>query len=212
MHRAWSEFLLFLFFTKTKNKRKALCKISLRIEHISLFKGSFEDKCHQSLTFFGFILMFQSKTVIADLIFRGEVTEKGNVWNLPEAAAYVTFHEGAVPKPLLFTCSVWPPKLRSPPISSDELLVSNVIELSHDGPPDLELSGDDEGNVTVALLHSATDLKGYEVVIKQLVDPYDNVWKDLETWHASGAGYMSFMMIVSELLDSIANPIPTYKL
>ncbi|XP_027046688.1 uncharacterized protein LOC113674409 [Pocillopora damicornis] len=119
------------------------------------------------------------------VIFRGEVTEKGNVWNLPEAAAYVTFHEGAVPKPLLFTCSVWPPKLCSPPISSDELLVSNVIELSHDGPPDLELRGDDEGNVTVALLHSASDLKGYEVVIKQLVDPYDNVWKDLETWHAS---------------------------
>ncbi|XP_066019482.1 uncharacterized protein [Pocillopora verrucosa] len=121
------------------------------------------------------------------VIFRGEVTEKGNVWNLPEAAAYVTFHEGAVPKPLLFTCSVWPPKLRSPPISSDELLVSNVIELSHDGPPDLELSGDDEGNVTVALLHSASDLKGYEVVIKQLVDLHDNEWKDLETWHASGA-------------------------
>ena len=154
--------------------------------------------------------MFQSITVIANLIFRGEVTEKGNVWDLPEAAAYVTFHEGALPEPLLFTCSVWPPKLLSPPISSDELLVSNVIELSHDGPPDLELSGDDEGNVTVALLHSATDLKGYEVVIKQLVDPYDNEWKDLETWHVSSAGYMSFMMIVSALLDSVAEP--KYKL
>ena len=151
-------------------------------------------------------------TVIADLIFRGEVTERGCVWNLPEAAAYFTFHEGAVPKPLLFTCSVLPVKLRCPPISSDELLVSNVIELSHDGPPDLELSGDDEGNVTVALLHSATDLKGYEVVIKQLVDPYDNVWKDLETWHASGTGYMSFMMIVSELLYSVTKPKPKYKL
>ena len=151
-------------------------------------------------------------TVIADLIFRGEVTERGCVWNLPEAAAYFTFHGGAVPKPLLFTCSVLPLKLRCPPISSDELLVSNVIELSHDGPPDLELSGDDEGNVTVALLHSATDLKGYEVVIKQLVDPYDNVWKDLETWHASGTGYMSFMMIVSELLDSVTKPKPKYKL
>ena len=115
-----------------------------------------------------------------------------------------------MPKPLLFTCSVWPPKLRCPPISSNELLVSNVIELSHDGPPDLELSGDDEGNVIVALLHSATDLKGYEVVIKQLVDPYDNEWKDLETWHVSSAGYMSFMMIVSALLDSVAEP--KYKL
>ena len=105
---------------------------------------------------------------------------------------------------------VWPPKLRCPPISGNELLVSNVIELSHDGPTDLELSGDDEGNVTVALLHSATDLKGYEVVIKQLADPYDNEWKDLETWHVSSTGYMSFMMIVSALLDSVAEP--KYKL
>ena len=155
-------------------------------------------------------LNYPDMTVLADLIFRGEVTERGSVWNLQDAATHVTFHEGAVPKPLLFTCSVLPPKLRCPPISSDELLVSNVIELSHDGPPDLELSGDDEGNVTVALLHSASDLKGYEVVIKQLVDPFDNEWKDLETWHASGAGYMSFMMIVSELLDSVAKP--KYKL
>ena len=155
-------------------------------------------------------LNYPDMTVLADLIFRGEVTERGSVWNLQDAAAHLTFHEGAVPKPLLFTCSVLPPKPRCPPISSDELLVSNVIELSHDGPPDLELSGDDEGNVTVALLHSASDLKGYEVVIKQLVDLHDNEWKDLETWHASGAGYMSFMMIVSELLDSVAKP--KYKL
>ena len=38
--------------------------------------------------------MFQSITVIADLIFSDEVTEKVSVWNLREAAAYVTFHEG----------------------------------------------------------------------------------------------------------------------
>ena len=151
-------------------------------------------------------------TVVANLIFRGKVTEEGSVWNLPEAAAYITFHKGAVPKPLSFTCSVLPPKLRCPTISSDELLVSNVMELSHDGPPDLEFSGKDEGYVTVALLHNASDLKGYEVVIKQLVDPYDNEWKDLETWHASGIGYMSFMMIVSELLDSVAKPKSKYKL
>ena len=50
------------------------------------------------------------------------------------------------------------------------------------------------------------------MVIKQLVDPYDNVWKDLETWHASGTGYMSFMMIVSELLYSVTKPKPKYKL
>lgn len=75
-------------------------------------------------------------------IFRGKVTEKGSEWNLLEAAAYITFHKGAVPKPSFFTCSVLPPKLCCPSTSGDELLVSNVIELSHDGPPDLELSGD----------------------------------------------------------------------
>ena len=70
-------------------------------------------------------------------------------------------------------------------------MVSNVIELSHDGPPEVEFSGDGKGNITVALLHSASALKGYEVVIKQLVDPDDNEWKDLETsnkWNASASG------------------------
>jgi len=41
----------------------------------------------------------------------------------------------------------------------------------------------------VALMHSACNLKGYEVVIKQLVDLEDNEWIDLETenfWHTSG--------------------------
>jgi len=64
-----------------------------------------------------------------------------------------------------------------------------VIELSHDGPPDLEFRGDAQRNITVALMHSACDLKGYEVVIKQLVDPESNEWTDLETdnfWHTSG--------------------------
>ena len=64
-----------------------------------------------------------------------------------------------------------------------------MIELSHDGSPDLELSGDALGSITVALMHSASDLKGYEVVIRQLVDPVSNDWIDLVTknmWHASG--------------------------
>ena len=65
-----------------------------------------------------------------------------------------------------------------------------MIELSHDGPPDPEFRGDgDKGNITVALLHSASNLKGYEVVIKQLVDPENNEWRELETkniWHTSG--------------------------
>ena len=96
-----------------------------------------------------------------------------------------------MPTPFVFTCSLWNPTIRCPPIGNNELLVSNVIELSHDGPPDLEISGDGKGSITVALLHSASDLKGYEVVIKQLVDPESNEWKVLETkniWHATATG------------------------
>ena len=42
---------------------------------------------------------------------------------------------------------------------------------------------------TVALLHSAPNLEGYEVVIKQLIDQENNEWKELKTentWHGSG--------------------------
>ncbi len=106
-------------------------------------------------------------------------------WKLEDAAAFITFCRGAVKQPLMVTCSLWSPKTLSPPLGSNEVLVSNVIELSHDGPPDLQFSGD----ATVALLHSASNLRGYEVVIKQLVDPENNEWKDLLTkniWHTSG--------------------------
>lgn len=64
-----------------------------------------------------------------------------------------------------------------------------MVELSHDGPPDLEFSEDAQGNATVALMHSAPNCRGYEVVIKQLVDLENNEWIDLEThnfWHTSG--------------------------
>ena len=68
-------------------------------------------------------------------------------------------------------------------------MVSNVIELSHDGPPDLEFMETAPGRINVGLSHGASNLNGYEVVVKQLVDPEYNEWKDLETttiWHTSG--------------------------
>ena len=96
---------------------------------------------------------------------------------------------------MTITCSLWTPAALSPPIGSNELLVSNVIELSHDGPPDLEFMENASGSINVALLHSASNSKGYEVVIKQLVDPEYNEWEDLETkniWHSSGTEMISF--------------------
>ncbi|XP_022778298.1 uncharacterized protein LOC111319830, partial [Stylophora pistillata] len=112
---------------------------------------------------------------------RDEITDKGDTWNLPEAGAFVTFPPRFVEEPLWISCSLWSPKSLSPPIGSNELLVSNVIELSHDGPPTLESIDDATESITVGLLHSASDFKGYEVVIKKLVDPENNEWDDLES-------------------------------
>ena len=128
------------------------------------------------------------------LLFRGEITDKGDTWKLEKAGALITFFQGSVKEPLMITCSLWSPRALTPPIGTNEVLVSNVIELSHGGPPDLELREDATGNIAVCLLHSASNFKGYEVVIKQLVDPENNEWKDLETtnvWHRSGIKYKS---------------------
>ena len=109
----------------------------------------------------------------------------------------------------MIACSLWSHRTPSPPLGSNEALVSNVIELSHDGPPDLELSGDAQGRITVTLMHSASDLKGYEVVIKQLVDPDNEEWIDLVTkniWHAPGISLLdvcySLKSAKTSLLDN----------
>ena len=84
---------------------------------------------------------------------------------------------------------MWSPRSLSPPIGSNELLVSNLIELSYEGPPTLESGEAAAGCITMGLLHSASDFKGYEVVIKKLVDQENNEWEDLETrmvWNSAG--------------------------
>lgn len=96
----------------------------------------------------------------------------------------------AVSKPKQMACSQWNAKICSPRLAENESLVSNVIELScEDGPLAVEFNKDVDEKVTVMLSHSASDLKGYELVIKELVDLDNNEWKDLDTrnvWKASG--------------------------
>ena len=124
--------------------------------------------------------------------FRGEIGGKEDTWHLREAGASIKLNSGAVQQPIPFTCSclLWNPRTLSPPLASGEILVSTVIELSHDGPADLEYRESVEGlSFIVALSHSAPNLEGYEVVIKQLTDRENNEWKELQTentWHGSG--------------------------
>ena len=136
------------------------------------------------------------------LCFRGKIGGKEDTWHLREAGASIKLCSGAVQQPVPFTCRclLWNPRTLSPPIASDEILVSSVIELSHDGPPDLEYS------FTVALLHSAPNLEGYEVVIKQLTDQENNEWKELKTentWLGSGTVMLLLNAGVNNLMNDI---------
>ena len=123
------------------------------------------------------------------LLPRYEITDKGDTWNLLEAGAFIIFSPGFVKEPLWILCSMRSPRSLSPPIGSNELLVSNLIKLSHEGPPTLESMEAATGSITMGLLHSASDFEGYEVVIKKLVDQENNEWEDLETrmvWNSAG--------------------------
>ena len=96
-------------------------------------------------------------------------------------------------KPKEMKCLRWSPKICSPFLAENESLVSNVIELScQDGPHGVGFHEGVHEKVTVRLSHSASDLKGYEVVIKELVDLDNNEWKDLDTrhvWKPSGRSF-----------------------
>ena len=143
------------------------------------------------------------------MYFRGKLGGEEDTWHLREAGASIKLNSGAVQQPVPFTCRclLWNPRTLSPPIASDEILVSSVIELSHDGPPDLEYRESVEGlSFTVALLHSAPYLEGYEVVIKQLTDQENNEWKELKTentWHGSGTVMLLLNAGVNNLMDDI---------
>ncbi|KAL9978768.1 hypothetical protein ACROYT_G016323 [Oculina patagonica] len=119
-----------------------------------------------------------------------EICQKGAVWKLQDiqAAAYITFPQNAVTQAVLFRCTRKESTIHSPPLKKDEALVSNVIELSCDDPSASKFTGKFDEKVSVALCHSAANLKGYEVVIRELIDSDNDEWKDLETtnvWQAS---------------------------
>ena len=108
------------------------------------------------------------------------------VKNVP---ARITYAPKALITPTEVTCSLWNPRIRSPPLGKNETIVSSVMELACGSLFDAEKSNDFSGKVKLALSHSASDLKGYELVIKELIDDESNDWKDLETrcaWIPSG--------------------------
>ena len=69
----------------------------------------------------------------------------------------------------------WNPRSRSPLLFDNEAVVSDVIELSLDSPEALHF----DKTVTLIIPHCASNLKGYEVVVKCFSG--GDEWKDVET-------------------------------
>ena len=70
----------------------------------------------------------------------------------------------------------WKYSVRSPPLKEHEAITSNVIELSSLNGQELKFNT----KVKLSLSHSATDLQGYELVMKKLIDKETSYWEDVD--------------------------------
>lgn len=109
---------------------------------------------------------------------------------LKELPGGFSFACRAVRKPTKVICSLWSPRIRSPSLGPNEIIVSSVVELSlNERPSTSKDMKEFHGKVMIAISHSATDLKGYELVVKKLTNEENKDWEDLETrsiWRPSG--------------------------
>ncbi|XP_022806861.1 uncharacterized protein LOC111343925 isoform X2 [Stylophora pistillata] len=111
------------------------------------------------------------------------IDKSGALWKLQkiQVAAYIAFSPNAVPTPIWFRCTLLDSTMERLPLGKNEELVSDVIHLSYNESSSSGFTGEFDETVTVALSHSAAKLKGYEVVIGELVDSTKSEWTDLET-------------------------------
>ena len=86
------------------------------------------------------------------------------------------FPPDAVSEPTSIVVQRWKYSVRSPPLQEHEAITSNVIELSPMDSQGLKFNT----KVKLSLSHSATDLRGYELVIKKLIDKETNIWEEVE--------------------------------
>ncbi|XP_015747899.1 PREDICTED: uncharacterized protein LOC107327669 isoform X5 [Acropora digitifera] len=96
-------------------------------------------------------------------------------YSLKQAGIHLIFPRGAVAEGSVPTVRRWNPRSRSPLLFDNEAVVSDVIELSLDSPEALHF----DKTVTLIIPHCASNLKGYEVVVKCFSG--GDEWKDVET-------------------------------
>ena len=104
------------------------------------------------------------------------VTSKGTSWASKEWAVHLMLPPDAVSERTSIVIHRWEYSVLSPPLQEHEAITSNVIELSSINGQELKFNT----KVKLSLSHSATDLWGYELVIKKLIDKKANKWEDLD--------------------------------
>ena len=108
---------------------------------------------------------------------RGIVTSKGiQHWAIKRLGVHVIFPPDAVSEPTSIVVQRWKYSVCSPPLQEHEAITSNVIELSPMDGQGLKFNT----KVKLSLSHSATELRGYELVIKKLIDKDTNIWEDVD--------------------------------
>ena len=111
----------------------------------------------------------------------------------------IVFPPGTLSGGRISTVPWWNSCFRSPPLLENEAVVSDVIELSLDSP-----GQHFDKAVTLVIPHCASDLKGYEVVVKSL--SIGDEWKDVETadWRTKdGKKTMFFVEICFSMLNDL---------
>ena len=142
---------------------------------------------HPSLFLFFFYLISRLS------FYRSEITEEGGVLMVQNVPSRVMIPPKALPTCTEVTCSLWNQQILSPPLGRNEALVSSVMELACGNLLGTEERYEFNVKVKVALSHSASDIKGYELVIKELTNEKTNDWRDLKTrwaWTPSGSSYV----------------------
>ena len=104
------------------------------------------------------------------------VTSKVTSWASKEWAVHLMLPPDAVSERTSIVVHRWEYSVLSPPLQEHEAITSNVIELSSINGQELKFNT----KVKLSLSHSATDLWGYELVIKKLIDKKANKWEDLD--------------------------------
>nr|XP_058941441.1 uncharacterized protein LOC131769742 [Pocillopora verrucosa] len=112
---------------------------------------------------------------------KSKITKDGGVLIVQNVPSRVMFPPKALSTCTEVTCSLWNLQILSPPLGRNEALVSSVMELACGSLLGTEKRYEFNVKVKLALSYSASDIKGYELVIKELINEKTNDWRDLET-------------------------------